>query len=171
MLRLCWPALAIFAFAASLVLTARPAAAEVTVCDHEQQGQSHFAVAYLAKPSDWLATGFTFLKAGKCTTLLSRKPTPHPYYIYIITSQDQAFNGDKKFCVVNANFTNDHADVNTPADARTCVGGQGAQMAVHGITIKWRVASFFRIDEAGKNSARVTFDSGNLDAHAYNAPL
>jgi uncharacterized membrane protein len=171
MMRNCWPALAIVAVAASILLTARPAAAEVTVCNHEQTGESHFAVAYLAKPSDWFAEGYTWLKAGKCTTLLSRKPTPHPYYIYIVTSQDQAFKGDKKFCLVNAGFTNDHADVNTPADARTCVGGQGPQMAVHGVVIKWRVASFFRIDAAGKNSVRVTFDSENLDAHGYNAQL
>jgi uncharacterized membrane protein len=171
MMRTYWPALVIVAVAASLLLTGRAARAEVTVCDHEQSGESHFAVAYLAKPSDWYDEGYTFLRAGKCATLLSHKAIPHPYYIYIVTSNGGQFKADKKFCVVNAGFTNDHAEVNTPAEARTCVATRGAQMLWHGIVIKWRVASFFRIDQAGKNSARVTFDSENLDAHAYNAQL
>jgi len=162
----------VIAVGASLFLTAPPAGAQVSVCNHDR-GEAHFAVAYLGKPSDWIAEGYTSLGAGKCVTLLSGKATPHPYYIYVITASGGVFHGDKNFCVNrHVGFTNDHADVNTASEARNCVKSPGATLTIHGIDANtYRVVAFFRIDEVGKNSSAVTFDSENLNVHHYDALL
>jgi uncharacterized membrane protein len=154
--------------AAALLLMTPPAEAQVTVCNHDH-AEGHFAVAYLKTPSDWVAEGYTKLAAGTCTTLLKGKATPHPYYIYIVTAEGSS-DGSKKFCVENTPFTTDHADVNTPSDARNCVTPSGIQE--HGFVIRGRVAGFVRVDQVGeKNSSVVTFDSESVKVHPYSVFL
>lgn len=69
---------------ASLLMAPRSAQAQVSVCNRGL-ANAHVAVAYLGKPSDgWIGHGWWRVPIGSCITLLSGRPTPHPYYMFIM---------------------------------------------------------------------------------------